>query len=357
VGVDTIPWLAAYVNLFSGHETQIWIYSSLEAETAAPGSARDDQSHQETQDYYTANFSRITPEKKDLARAQVWSLMVFIKEKLLPEYLAFVDRTTAQHDNIRKCEVSTNDDWVPKIPKHPPQSFLLGSLHTGVMTLLSTTNSYVDLAPLPGLKIHRYDVPPYVKYLFHPSIYQSVSEHRLPTGYRYADIKERRGLLPHHLELVISRTNIPRTRETLMRMPGVVVYFDGNTAALEEQEEMPVAWGFLAVDGSLATLHVEPEHRGQGLAAILSKEIMRTAMIAQTEDGKGVFSFLDDDQDTEGDRDAYTHADVATTNGASRRVMEKIGGDLAWTDTWTVLELIELEPFRIDRIGIHPALM
>lgn len=330
--VDT-PWLAAYVNLFSGHETQIWIYSSLEAEAGSP----DDQ--HDTEAGPIANFSRNPSANNELARAQLMSLFAFIKQKVLPEYLASVAATS---NDVHHAEAVVATDAVPKIPKHPPQSILIGSLHTGVMSLLSTTTTtdpYVTMTPIPGLKVHRYDLPPYVKYLFHPSIYQRENndEHPLPPGYRYVDRKGRRGLLPHQADLVSSRTSIPRSRETLLSMSSVVIYSDDDP---QDTDEMPIAWGFLGVDGSLATLYVESAHRGQGLAVILSKEVMRMAMAASTTHGKRIFGSAADD----GEMSAYTHADVATTNAASRRVMEKVGGKRAWTVTWTVIE-------ELDNIG------
>jgi hypothetical protein len=326
------PWLAAYVNLFRGRETQVWIYSSLEAETG-PGSAED---HHDAKADHVASFSRISSEKKELARAQFVSLLVFIKQRILPEYLAFVASVNDEH---LPSEAVVETDAVPKIPKHPPQAILIGTLHTGVLSLLSTSTAidpYVNMTPVPGVKVHRYDLPPYVKYLFHPSIFQRETvEHHLPPGYRYADRKGRRGLLPHQADLVISRTMIPRARESLLSMSSVVIYSEEETQG--GADEIPIAWGFLGPDGSLLTLHVEPAHRGQGLAVNLSKEVMRTAMTASTEDGRRIYGSAGDGRD---DANAYTHTDVAMTNTASRRVMEKIGGKLAWTVTWTVVEVV-----------------
>lgn len=157
-----------------------------------------------------------------------------------------------------------------------------------------------------------------------------------------------------------------------MKMPSLAIYYDSGNSnnsnnnnidnsechpSEKEEEEMPIAWGFMSVDGSLATLHVEPEHRGQGLAVTLSKEIMRRAMTMTVDKSqerkRGIFRFRKEDQSDSSssssssnnendDRDAWAHADVATTNIASRRVMEKIGGKIAWTDTWTVIEVCDV---------------
>jgi RimJ/RimL family protein N-acetyltransferase len=35
----------------------------------------------------------------------------------------------------------------------------------------------------------------------------------------------------------------------------------------------------------------------------------------------------------------WVHANVLANNGASRRVLEKLGGEVGWTVKWTVVEL------------------
>jgi GNAT superfamily N-acetyltransferase len=123
-------------------------------------------------------------------------------------------------------------------------------------------------------------------------------------------------------------------------MPGVAVYYDPSSASetiVDDHDEMPIAWAFLGTDGALATLHVEPEHRGRGLALRLSKEVMRRGMAPG-----GLFGAdnveIADHQDRLG---GWVHTEVAQYNQASRRVMEKIGGKPLTTVTWTVIELVD----------------
>ena len=130
-------------------------------------------------------------------------------------------------------------------------------------------------------------------------------------------------------------------------MPSTAVYNDDNSSINGTQielgqppggEETPIAWGFLSVDGSLASLHVEPEHRGRGLAVQLCKEVIRAGLAPGS-----IFRPIGErkSQGRAEEEDVWAHADVAMTNIASRRVMEKVGGEIAWTDTWTVVELID----------------
>lgn len=94
-------------------------------------------------------------------------------------------------------------------------------------------------------------------------------------------------------------------------------------------EETPIAWVFLGLDGSLATLFVEPEHRGKGIAEALSREVMRRGMAEG-----GIWREVGEDGEV------WVHANVLATNRASRRVLEKLGGEVGWTNTWTVVELL-----------------
>lgn len=156
-------------------------------------------------------------------------------------------------------------------------------------------------------------------------------------------------MLDEQLDLVQSRTHIPRSRAQLSVMPGVAIYYDGDGDRDErngekenenEKDEMPIAWGFLGLDGALATLHVEPEHRGRGLALCLSKEVMRRGMAG------GVFAVDDSrncirDEEVRSRLGGWVHTEVASYNQASRRVMEKIGGVALTTVSWTVIEVCD----------------
>ncbi|CRG88366.1 hypothetical protein PISL3812_05396 [Talaromyces islandicus] len=305
---DNGPWIAAYVDLFAARETQVWVYSSLEAEV-------DDDKHND-ENPHISTFSTITPERQAVAQRQIWDLLQYINRELMPAFQAHYHKTVPSTARTSLHKV---------LPPHQPPAFLVGTLHTGLMQLLSSNDSYTDAAFRAGLKVHRYDVTPYVKYIFDPSIFQTATGkgHALPQGYRYGE----QGLLPQHVELVLSRTHIPREPQTLLTMPSVVVYHDDDSGTPDEKGPSPVAWGFLGLDGSLATLHVEPEHRGKGIAVLLSREVMRRGMASGKYGAAGPL--------------AYTHADVALGNKASRRVMEKIGGrEWRWSVTWTVVEIV-----------------
>ncbi|KAJ5192748.1 hypothetical protein N7449_008890 [Penicillium cf. viridicatum] len=347
------PWLAARVDLFAGRTTQMIIYSSLEAEhTSIPpivavsdsteilnvDSTSNNSKDNDNNDADNADINTITksivstfsanPPVLALARAQLLALLAYVKTNMLPSYLSYLAN-------------------VPLIPAPDPQAFLIGSLHTGLFSLLQQSGSYTLSDPIPNIRVHRFDDPPYYKYFFRRSEFSPEAESgrsadlpfvdlSLPSGYRFHDREGREGVLSKHLDLVQSRTHVPRPRTLLSKIPGMAVYLDSSSS---DADEMPIAWGFLGVDGALATLHVEPEHRGRGLAAPLSKAIMRRGMAVDGVFGAG--SVNSEDSQTRERVGAWAHTEVAGYNNASRRVMEKIGGQVLTTVTWTVIELLD----------------
>ncbi|KAB8213950.1 hypothetical protein BDV33DRAFT_196506 [Aspergillus novoparasiticus] len=347
----TSPWLAAYVDLFAGRETQIVIYSSLEAQATSPVLESD-----------FVSILRASRESLELARAQLLALLSHVKTYLLPDYLSSIQSTGSSllPNNLGRDPASKHSGL---IPAPPPQAFLIGNLHTGLFSLLRASGDYTHSDPVPGLRVHRFDNPPYVKYLFRGQDFvidssdSSDSPGRalapLPDGFRFTDKEGRIGVQPHQYDLIRFRTNVPRSRGTLTKLPGVTIYSDCETqlqphlsdssdAAENSSDgaplgEMPIAWAFLGIDGSLATLHVEPEYRGQKLALHVSKEAMRRGMAEG-----GIWRHCGEEGE------AWVHANVLESNIASRRVMEKLGGDIGWTSFYC---LGENYAYRTDNIS------
>ncbi|KAF5857774.1 hypothetical protein ETB97_005266 [Aspergillus alliaceus] len=331
------PWLAAYVDLFAGRETQIVIYSSLEAHATPPVIDGD-----------FISTLRASQEFLEQARAQLLALLSHVKTHMLPEYLSSI-KGFGSSPIPNKLGLDPASKHSGLIPPPPPGAFLIGNLHTGLFSLLKASGEYTSPDPVPGLRIHRYDYPPYVKYLFRGQNFVKDSSDStdsspalLPDGFRFANKQGLVGVLPHQYDLIRFRTSIPRSRETLAKLPGVTIYSDreiqlrphlpdnSGAAGSDDQPppgEMPIAWAFLGIDGGLATLHVEPEYRGQGLALYVAKEAMRRGMAEG-----GIW------RDGGEEDEVWVHTNVLESNLASRRVMEKLGGEIGWTCTWTVVE-------------------
>jgi ribosomal protein S18 acetylase RimI-like enzyme len=131
---------------------------------------------------------------------------------------------------------------------------------------------------------------------------------------------------PKDFALVKSRTQIPRQDRTLRKLPSVAIY-------PTETSSEPIAWGFLGLDASLTTLHVEPAYRGLGLAKSLSLKLFSEDM--------GTYC-QHDPTFTEATHvmGSYAHADVAVDNKSSQGVCEGLGGKWYFEVFWIRVDLL-----------------
>lgn len=136
----------------------------------------------------------------------------------------------------------------------------------------------------------------------------------LPEGFNIAPVAS------EQLGLVIATSGIPREAETLRGLPSVAILNDGG--------EM-VAWAFVDVDGSLATLFVVPEQRGKGLAKAVAGGLLGKL-------GRGEFRGISGGQNGAvngddgllpfGQGSGWVHSEVKEGNSRSEKVVEGLGG-------------------------------
>ncbi|KAL2813300.1 hypothetical protein BJX63DRAFT_230484 [Aspergillus granulosus] len=341
---ETEPWLAAYADIHRGPDTQIWLFSSIESssvdsglvphsplgEGATPPASGSSNGN--------SNPQGIISRPLEITKTQLLSLFTYIQNNLVPPYISSLPTEC----KLLATAPVTVDEGVPKIPAHTPTSYLLGTVHTVLESLI------VELRDEGKLTIHRGAGVHYVKYCFSSEAFaddslDAVKAHsggqEKESGYRFHDSSGTRGIQGHHIDLVKSRTNIPRSREALLAMGGVALYHDRSSQCgsppppEKEGGEMPIAWAFLGFDGSLCSLHVESEHRGQGLAGVVGKEVMKRG-VEVFEPANGPARSSDTQEKSE-----WYFADVAVENTASRRVMEKMGGVVGWRVVWMVVEV------------------
>ncbi|CAJ2501657.1 Uu.00g045100.m01.CDS01 [Anthostomella pinea] len=113
------------------------------------------------------------------------------------------------------------------------------------------------------------------------------------------------------LPLVLSRTHINRKERTVRLLPSTAIYLNDGT---------PVAWAFLGPDSSLSSLHCEEPYRGRGLAKAVAVKVLQDHL---------------KDYDDEG----YGWADVATDNSQSQGVCKSLGGKVMWQVSWSRIDL------------------
>lgn len=122
-----------------------------------------------------------------------------------------------------------------------------------------------------------------------------------------------------------------------------------------------VAWAFLGPDGSLTSLHVEPGHRGRGLAKAVAGRLLTA--LAHDEAGMGFRPVVGNgagngtfDRDDNGGESAtnthanasedgsagpggWAHSDVAAGNVESAAVAKGLGGTEGWSVRWVGVDL------------------
>ncbi|KAI8960934.1 hypothetical protein F5Y11DRAFT_247811 [Daldinia sp. FL1419] len=126
-----------------------------------------------------------------------------------------------------------------------------------------------------------------------------------------AEDMEWRAVRREDIPLMLSRTNIARKERTIVLLPSMAVYRSDNT---------PIAWVLLGPDSSLSSLHCEEEWRGKGFAKAAAVKILRERL-------------------KEYDDDEHCWADVAPDNPKSQRVCKSLGGKVAWTVSWSGIDL------------------
>jgi FR47-like protein len=187
-----------------------------------------------------------------------------------------------------------------------PDYHLIGALAESNLQRLQTM----------GLLHPRFGAPdtPYSHLIFKPEHpkFDSVNLVDLPDGLKYGVLSN-----PEHFRLVIKRTDIPRKISTLMTLRCEAILLSRQDATGAVAKEEPISWAFIGNDGALASLHVEDEWRGKGLAKKLAVKIVKGSM---GDEGLG-------------------HAYVAPDNLPSQGVCQSIGGVSLLTRYFVLVDL------------------
>ncbi|KAL1603981.1 hypothetical protein SLS60_005573 [Paraconiothyrium brasiliense] len=181
-----------------------------------------------------------------------------------------------------------------------PTVVTLGACHQQVVKVLAEAGVLCKEFPGPEALLNKFwfnlsDLP---------------STRNLPEELRWGEMREK------DIAIVQARTSIPRTSQTLMSLKSVGVF--------ERFTDKPVAWTFLGLDGSLTTLHTEPEWRGKGIAKAVAVKIFMEHAPGLAVDEEG---------------DAWAHADVYLGNVQSESVCRSLGGKPAVKILWVRIDL------------------
>lgn len=151
-----------------------------------------------------------------------------------------------------------------------------------------------------------------------------------PQGFRFSRVPEKQ------LGLVIETSSFKRLPETLLLLPnmGLIETAPSQGEERERDEEDKgrlVAWAYVGVECSFATLYALPEFRGRGLATLVAARLLRglrdgefaVALSGNSKEGGGVGEGRLMAYDG---KSGYLHADVASTNEGSKNLVKRLGG-------------------------------
>ncbi|KAF4121426.1 Acetyltransferase [Geosmithia morbida] len=177
-------------------------------------------------------------------------------------------------------------------PTFYPEGVLLGSLNTRVRRVME------NMGCLSSRLSGYYD-----KWLFKADKLGGAEGFVLPEGMKWDS--------PNYSDCVtaVERTDVPRTPDVLMRLPGLVIRLDDGT---------PISWAFIGSDGSLVSLHCEEQYRRRGLAKALATKLIKQ--------GTGFPS----------QNDGWSSADVANDNLGSRAICKGLNGTVDWEVSWYI---------------------
>ncbi|CAK7223045.1 hypothetical protein SBRCBS47491_005068 [Sporothrix bragantina] len=326
---DHVPFAAAFLDLHKTPETAAWIYASDQDHALPPVVAED---------LYAADNDRPEGWVVDRGAELVAAWSPERRARCRRLVLALLRRTRAIAHAV-----------APVLAAQLPARFGIPSnavafvknvkanVHDGIRYVLQHPGPAEEDADPSAVTLSYYDA--YDKWLFRfedVPVLSQPEDTEYATGLSGKDGQGQPSLVwdsvrtREDVALVISRTAIPRTEETLLSVPSVALREKSTTPG---EEGTLQAWAFVGVDGSLWTLHAEPAYRGRGVAKTLAARLFRQYC--------GVFDTTVDDSEGSNDcsekGDGWCAADVSASNRQSQGVCKRLGAKRAWSTAWIVV--------------------
>lgn len=329
------PFAAAFVDLSKTPETATWIYASDQDQALPIGAdlyaADNDQPESWVVDRGAELVSMWSPARRARCRRLVLALLRWIRAMAHDAAPILAAQLPARFGIA---------DTAADFMKH-----VKANIHDGIRYVLQHPGNAADDADRAVVTLTYFDA--FDKWLFRfedVPVLSQPEDTALATGVQGEGADGPDGAQPSlawdsvrshdDVALVISRTHIPRTLQTLLGVPSVALREkagpDGQDGALQ-------AWAFVGVDGSLWTLHTEPKYRGHGLAKTLAARLLRQycGMFDATVEGPTGEGAGDDIQDAKGD--GWCAADVSAKNRQSQAVCRRLGAKRTWATSWIVV--------------------
>ncbi|KAK0391020.1 hypothetical protein NLU13_0522 [Sarocladium strictum] len=199
---------------------------------------------------------------------------------------------------------------------------LAGNVHSTVAALLAAAGLIV------------YGSPPYGHYVYPAKVddkgfLPDGSSEGLPDGLIWSTIQ------PSDHADVMAVNKIVRSAATIAHLPSAAI-----RRAQPREDGSPgktVAFGFASGDGSLRTLHVDPDFRRQGLAKTVVARLLNSGVFAPPKEGpfaaeRKVYEELEEPH-------PFAYASIERSNVASIKTFEGIGARWKWDVYWLWLDL------------------
>lgn len=380
---DDDVWAAVFVDRSQRPETEAWIWTSMEEQEGAEDGSNP-HGHGTTTGGQDNDAARRAKRNK-LARSQ---LIILLDAAISASESAIM--AAALPDNVTQPHTTTGHSGSGEQQQQQRSAgrellspvMILGSLNESLLPLLAgddfqtlqvqkiLSRDPLPAAPTPSSRPpdpngdddssdranHIPTVlcgisPPYAKWLVSfPSPSPSSPDPpaaSLPPHYAFS------APLPTELPLVVSRTAIPRTTATLAKLGSQGVRYSppspsGSAPALDPTEAAGesatlVAWAFIALDGSLSTLHTEPLHRGRGIAKAVARSLFATLAADPQSVGfaplpASAVPSLSPPPPAVAAAGVLAHVDIAVGNDASAGVLRSLGAWPAWRVRWVSVD-------------------
>lgn len=241
------PWLIAFVDRSCRPETEVWLFCSWEAGPDTVNGSLPENGKEE-----------------DLIRR----LLVAMKALRIPESI---------HQDILNARATELEDSSVDSAGLSRSHYASHMLDPNIMLWGATHERTVPLLQRLGVAAGEFKAAATPNLMFTWDTNALAPQKDLPEGVIWGELKQR------HFKLVRSRTQIPRLYRTLAVLPSLGIFPDVPHPSQAHPD--PVAWVFVGLDGSLTTLHVEPEYRGKGLAKAITTKLFREKMGLFWEEG------------------------------------------------------------------------
>lgn len=304
-------WTMAYVNRANHPGTEMWTFSSLEMWPLIDGY------EQASQKPHIDPWKLLVPFPFDVCQLAIRQLLAILSG--IPTKSRDYETTLlGQGEN----------------PNSP--CIKAGNVHTRLASLLAQTSVILKSSP------------PYGKYLFRTGNDTTTSPHDsgegsgLPPGFRWELIKQ-----SDYAE-VMAQNQLIRSTSTLDRLKGVAIRQD-NAPSVEGRSRL-AAFGFAGEDGSVRTLHVDPDFRRMGLAKAVVQRIISLGFCSPPRNGP--FAASGKFQEKHEGSHPLAFCGVLESNEGSIRTFKAIGGTWAWDVFWLWLDLHEAKKaYEIQKMG------